>query len=93
MQKKLIKIFYKKLLTNHFPYGIINTDRKGVSKMLDKAILHGKEHRKPYYGSKSYSCSCRNHGGCPWCEGNRLYNTKRKLEKSNYSLKNYLTNY
>ena len=59
--------------------------------MLDKAILHGKEYRKPYYGAKTYARSCRNYGGCPWCEGNRLYNTKRNLEKSNYSLKNYLT--
>jgi len=21
--------------------------------------------------------SCRNHGGCPWCEGNRLYQQNR----------------
>ena len=93
MQKKLIKIFYKKLLTNHFSYGIINTDRKEVNKMLDKAILHGKEHRKPYYGAKAVDCSCRNHGGCLWCEGNRLHSTKKRLEKSNYFLKNYLTNF
>ena len=38
---------------------------------LDKAIKHGKEHRKPYYGSKAFDPSCRNHGGCPWCEENR----------------------
>lgn len=61
--------------------------------MLDKAILHGKEHRKPYEGCKAIDRSCRNHGGCPWCEGNRLYNTKKKLEKTDYSLKNYLTDY
>ena len=61
--------------------------------MLDKAIIHGKEHRKPYYGNKSYSCSCRNHGGCPWCEANRLYAIKKKIEKTNYSLKNYLTDF
>jgi len=93
MQKKLIKIFYKKLLTNHFPYDIISTDRKEVNKMLDKAILHGKEHRKPYYGAKAIDCSCRNHGSCPHCEANRLYSTKKRLEKTNYSLKNYLTNF
>ena len=40
---------------------------------LDKAIEHGKEHRKPYYGSKSFAPSCRNHGGCEWCEENRKY--------------------
>ena len=50
---------------------------------LDKAIEHGKEHRKPYHGSKAIDPSCRNHGGCPWCEGNRLYRTKKELEKWN----------
>ena len=24
--------------------------------------------------------SCQNHGGCPWCEGNRLFNTKKRQE-------------
>ena len=48
---------------------------------LDKSIEHGKEHRKPYRGSKAIDPSCRNHGGCPWCEGNRLYRTKKELEK------------
>ena len=61
--------------------------------MLDKAILHDKERRKPYYGAKAIDCSCRNHGSCSRCEGNRLYSTKKRLEKSNYFLKNYLTNY
>lgn len=45
---------------------------------LDKAIKHGKEHRKPYQKSKKIDRSCRNHGGCPWCEGNRLYQTKKE---------------
>ena len=45
---------------------------------LDKAIEHGKEHRKPYYGSKAVDHTCRNHGGCPWCEGNRLHKHKRR---------------
>lgn len=48
--------------------------------MLDKSIANGREHRKSYYGSKAIDCTCRNHGGCPYCEGNRLYNRK-KLEK------------
>ena len=45
---------------------------------LDKAIQYGKEHRKPYRGAKAIDCTCRNHGSCGWCEGNRLYNTKKK---------------
>lgn len=40
---------------------------------LDKAITHGKEFRKPYMGSKRYDKSCRNHGGCPYCERNRKH--------------------
>lgn len=45
---------------------------------LDKAIKHGKEHRKPYTGSKVYFVSCRNHGGCPWCEENRKHKFRDK---------------
>ena len=33
----------------------------------------GKEHRKPYRGAKAIDTTCRNHGGCPWCEGNRKH--------------------
>ena len=44
---------------------------------LDKAIQHGKEKRKPYRGSRSFDSSCRNHGGCPYCEGGHQYNKKK----------------
>lgn len=40
---------------------------------LEKAIEHKKEHRRPYTGSKAIDRTCRNHGGCPWCEENRKY--------------------
>lgn len=40
---------------------------------LDKSISHGKEHRKPYRGSKAIDPTCRNHGGCPVCEENRKH--------------------
>ena len=45
---------------------------------LDKAIEHGKERRKPYRGSKAIDPSCRNHGGCPWCEENRKHKFRDK---------------
>ena len=45
---------------------------------LDKAIQYNKEYRKPYYGSKSFDKSCRNHGDCPCCLGNRLYKNRKK---------------
>ena len=49
--------------------------------MLDKAIQYGKEHRKPYYGAKAIDRSCRNHGGCSYCQGNRLYKNKKREQK------------
>lgn len=30
-------------------------------------------YKKPYRKSKVFDASCRNHGSCPWCKGNRLY--------------------
>ena len=45
---------------------------------LDKEIAHGKEHRKPYRGSKVIDGTCRNHGGCPWCEENRKHKFRDK---------------
>ena len=52
---------------------------------LDKAIKSGKEHRKPYRGSKAIDKTCRNNCGCPWCEENRKYkyikNEKKMLDR------------
>lgn len=48
---------------------------------LEKAIEHGKEHRKHYRGNKRFANSCRNHQGCPWCEGNRRYNSKKREDE------------
>lgn len=45
---------------------------------LNKAIQHKREHRKPYHGAKVVAKSCRNHGGCPWCEGNMTYKYRKK---------------
>jgi hypothetical protein len=45
---------------------------------LDKAILHGKEKRKPYYKSGKFDPTCRPHGGCPYCRKNRLHKHKRR---------------
>lgn len=40
---------------------------------LDKAIEHGKEHRKEYRGLKAIDKTCRNHGSCKGCEENRKH--------------------
>lgn len=47
---------------------------------LDKAIKHRKEHRKEYIGCKAIDKTCRNHGGCSWCEENRRYRELRLEE-------------
>ena len=46
---------------------------------LDKAIASGKEHRKGWKYNLAKRCDpmCRNHGGCPYCEGNRLHKYKK----------------
>lgn len=57
---------------------------------LNKAIEHGKEHRKEYTHAQAVDRTCRNHGGrsggskkqCPWCLGNRLYKNKKREEKA-----------
>ena len=50
---------------------------------LDKAIASGKEHRKQYRKAKLVDKTCRNHGTCPYCEGNRLYQATKELARMN----------
>ena len=45
--------------------------------MLDKAIKHNKEFRKPYKGAQAIDLTCRNHGTCNWCKDNRTHTFKR----------------
>lgn len=54
---------------------------------LEKAIKSGKEHRKPYRGSKRFDWYCRNNNGCPWCEGDRLHSSKRREMAAEEQLK------
>lgn len=58
--------------------------------MLDKAIAHNKEKRKPYRGAKAISLHCRNHGGCPWCEGNRLHKYRAEVARMKFEEEEYL---
>lgn len=53
----------------------------GATMALDKAIEHGKEHRKPYRGSKAFSPSCRDNR-CPGCLGNDLYSAMKRLQQA-----------
>lgn len=46
---------------------------------LEKAIYYGKEHRKPYYHSGRFDYTCRPHGSCGYCRGNRLFNSLSRM--------------
>ena len=47
---------------------------------LNKAVQHGKEHRKPYIGEKATDKTKRNHGSDPTAAHNRQFSTeKRKM--------------
>ena len=48
---------------------------------LDKAILHGKEKRKPYRRAKAVSLVCRRNE-CPHCLKNALYANAKRLASS-----------
>ena len=56
---------------------------------LEKAIEHGKEHRKPYKGSKAIDCTCRNNGSCDWCRENRLYQQLKAEEAAEQAIEEY----
>ena len=49
-------------------------------------------YRQKKTGGKAVATSCRNHGDCPWCQGNRRYNEKRDLEKAEYEEKEFKNN-
>ena len=59
----------------------------GGEMTLDKAIQHGKEKRKKYRKAKAVDHTCRNHGSCPYCEGNRLYKNKKREQIAGEKIK------
>lgn len=56
---------------------------------LDKGIEHGKEHRKEYRRSKAFDRTCRNHGSCGRCEGNRTYANEKRLGDADRQIEEY----
>ena len=56
---------------------------------LDKAIKYRKEHRKQYRHAKLVDKTCRNHGDCPWCAGNRSYKNKKRIMSMKAKEKDY----
>lgn len=45
---------------------------------LEKAIKHGKEHRKQYYGCRAIDPFCRSHGNCSFCFEGRRHKVLKK---------------
>ena len=60
---------------------------------FEKAIEHGKEKRKPYYGSKRIDPTCRNHGSCPYCAKGRKYSSNKRKEKLKDMVSEYERNH
>ena len=62
--------------------------RGGEFMSLKKGIEHGKEHRKM---NQPIAPSCRHHGSCPFCSGNRMFHRIKDKEKTKYELKQELS--
>ena len=45
--------------------------------------------KKEYTGAKKYANSCRNHGGCPYCESNRLHTDRRDRKVADEKIAEY----
>lgn len=57
--------------------------------LLDKAIEHGKEHRRPYRHAKQIDKQCRNHGICPYCKENKIFFDMKRRIVADEELKEY----
>ena len=49
-----------------------------------------KDIRRPYRGAKAFCRSCRNHGGCPYCEAGRLHARRRDEQATDNAILEYL---
>jgi hypothetical protein len=50
-----------------------------------------KERESKYRGSKKFDSSCRNHGSCGWCQGNRHHKFERQAKQFHEDEFNSLT--
>lgn len=39
----------------------------------------GKTRKQPYRKSRRFDRSCRSHGSCPWCFGNRMWRHIKRM--------------
>ena len=56
---------------------------------LEKAIIHGKERRRPYRGTRAFDRQCRNHGSCTYCMSGRLYQRSKALGAAENRMNDY----
>lgn len=42
-------------------------------------MVMSRTRKQPYRKSRAFDASCRCHGSCPWCRGNRLHNARVRL--------------
>lgn len=42
--------------------------------------------KQPYRKARVFDSSCRCHGGCPWCYGNRMKQARMSAERAEYDL-------
>ena len=47
-----------------------------------KPTAMSKSRKKAYTKAKAIDRSCRNHGSCPYCQGNRKYTNAKRLAES-----------
>lgn len=60
---------------------------------LDKGIKYGKEKRKEYRKiAQQVDKSCRCHGGCTWCLGNRIHKYEKNKQKTLDRMKEWYYN-
>lgn len=45
---------------------------------FDNQYKNRKDKRKEYFGSKRFDKSCRNHGSCGYCKGNRTHSNRKR---------------
>lgn len=48
---------------------------------FDNDYPNRKDHIKKYYDSRRVDRTCRCNGSCAYCQNNRTYNTRKKLEQ------------
>lgn len=53
---------------------------------FDNHYPNRKDWRRPYYRSGRFDRSCRPGGRCPYCYANRMYRTRRELERAEWQM-------